>query len=43
MGYNAYVKLISKGFVWGDEFMLEAIGYMFNIETTVISPFYNYV
>ena len=41
MGYNAYIKLLYKGFIWGDEFMLGAISRMFNIKITVISPFYS--
>ena len=40
ISYNAYIKLLYQGKIWADEFMLGAIGRMFNIKITVISPYY---
>ena len=40
IGYNAYIKLLYQGKIWADEFMLGAIGRMFNIRISVISAYY---
>ena len=40
LSFNAYVMGVYNGQIWADEFMLGAVAHMFNIQITVISPFY---
>ena len=36
--YESYCVNIFNGKVWGDDFILSALGHMFNIAITIISP-----
>ena len=38
--FNTYVMGVYNGRIWGDEYVLAAIGKMFNIRISVVSPFY---
>ena len=38
MSYNAYVMHLYRGQIWADEYMLGALGKMFNIKITIVSP-----
>ena len=40
IGYNTYIKLLYRGKIWADEFMLGDIGRMFNIKISVINPYH---
>ena len=39
--YESYCVNIFNGKVWGDDFILSALGHMFNIAITIISPCFN--
>ena len=39
--YTQYVFAVYCGDVWCDEYMLGAIGWMFNVRISIISPFFN--
>ena len=41
LSYGAYVMQIFSGNIWADEFVLGAIGRMFDIKISVISPYYD--
>ena len=38
MSFNAYIMGVYNGNIWIDEFMLGAVGWMFNIRVSIISP-----
>ena len=40
ISFNTYVMGVYNGRIWGDEYVLAAIGKMFNIQISVVSPFY---
>ena len=39
--FSSYVHGIYNGIIWADEFVLGAIGKMFNIRITVVSPYFS--
>ena len=40
MSFNAYIMGVYNGNIWIDEFMLGAVGWMFNIRVSIISPYF---
>ena len=38
ISFNAYIIRVYNGNIWIDEFMLGAVGWMFNIRVSIISP-----
>ena len=41
LSFNAYIMGIYTGTIWIDEFMIGAVGRMFNIRISIISPFFS--
>ena len=39
--YSSYVMGVCNGLIWGDEFMIAAIGKMYNVRITVVSPYFS--
>ena len=39
--FSAYVKAVYDGVIWCDEYMIGAIGKMFNVRTTLVSPYFS--
>ena len=40
LSFNAYIMHVYNGNIWADEYMIGALGKMFNIKISVISPYY---
>ena len=41
ISYNAYVKEVYHGTIWADKYIIGALGRMFNVKITIISPYYS--
>ena len=41
ISYNAYVKGVYHGTKWADKYIIGALGRMFNVKITIISPYYS--
>ena len=41
ISYNAYVKGVYHGTIWADKYIIGALGRMFNVKITIISPYYS--
>ena len=41
LSYSAYILYLYSGIIWADEYMLRALGRMFDVKISVVSPAYN--
>ena len=39
LSFNAYIKHVYKGNIWADEYVLGALGKMYNVKISIISPY----